>query len=166
MQRTMIILATLTILVSCGRKTLPEKTVGAANKPGVAAKDKNPAPTKNPTPVPAPADSAAAESNTAVNSNAMPLVVIDGLGNIVTTKDQLPQELAIKTDYRTIARAFTPNQRANLIYRYKMVPPRVLYVPEQYIVTSARGKYIIYRKKFWYWQKKDGLFYLDETYYR
>lgn len=166
MLRTMLILATLTILVSCGRKTLPEKTAGATNKSSLPARDKNPAPAKNPVPVPVPADSIESESSNAANSNAMPLVVIDGLGNIVTAKDKLPQELAQKTDYRIIARAFTPNQRTNLIYRYKMVPPRVLYVPEPYIVTSARGKYIIYRKKFWYWQKKDGLFYLDETYYR
>lgn len=56
--------------------------------------------------------------------------------------------------------------KKNLVYRYKMIPPKVLYVPEGYVSKSARGKYIIYRKKFWYWQQADGLFHLDPTYYQ
>ena len=93
------------------------------------------------------------------------MIVIDGMGNVITPKEKLPEAIAAKADYRVLSRAFTPNQRTNLIYRYKIVPPRILFVPESYIKTSARGKYIVYRKKFWYWQKEDGLFYLDETYY-
>ncbi|MDB5231458.1 MAG: hypothetical protein JWN76_2263 [Chitinophagaceae bacterium] len=73
-----------------------------------------------------------------------------GAGNIYDEKD---------------ARAFTNAQRKNLVGRFKTVPPRVLFVPSNYVKTSNRGEYYILKDKFWYWKKSDGYFYLDETYY-
>jgi hypothetical protein len=95
-----------------------------------------------------------------------PMIVIDEAGNVITTRDKLPPELAGKVDYKKITRAFTPAQRQNLIGRFKMVPPKVLFIPEELASKSARGTYIVYKKKFWYWKKEDGLFHLDETYYQ
>jgi len=95
-----------------------------------------------------------------------PMIVIDEKGNVITSRDKLPYEIASKVDYPKISRAYTPAQRQNLIYRFKIIPPRVIFVPAHLVSKTARGSYCIYRKKFWYWQKDDGLFYLDETYYQ
>ncbi len=94
------------------------------------------------------------------------MVVIDEKGSIITSRDNLPDEIAAKVNYKQIARSFTPAQRTNLIYRFKMVPPRVLFVPKELAQHSTKGYYCIYKKKFWYWKKEDGLFYLDDTYYQ
>ena len=94
------------------------------------------------------------------------MIVIDETGKIITSRDQLPDEIALKVDFKKITRSFTPAQRQNLIYRFKMVPPRVLFVPEQMASKTAKGYYCVYKKKFWYWKKEDGLYYLDETYYQ
>lgn len=96
----------------------------------------------------------------------MPLVVIDGLGRVITSKSNLPSDEGIKADYSKLERSFTPEQKANLMARHKMIPPRVLYVPKEYSKTSLKGEYCVYKKKFWYWKKNDGLFYLDEVYYK
>lgn len=95
-----------------------------------------------------------------------PLVVIDGSGRVITPKSGLPTDEGIKADYSQLERSFTPEQKANLMARQKMIPPRVLYVPKEYTKTSLKGEYAIYKKKFWYWKKSDGLFYLDEVYYK
>ena len=95
-----------------------------------------------------------------------PLIVIDGTGQVINSRDKLPSEIASKVDYNAIARSFTPAQKQNLIFRFKMLPPRVLFVPERLVSKSARGYYCVYKKKFWYWKKEDGLFHLDETYYQ
>lgn len=161
MKKVIVILsATALVFAGCSRKSVPAKT-----KPGspVTIRDKTAPPPATETTPPVSAESPPAV-NTAVMG--MPLVVIDGAGNIITSKDKLPQDIAAKANYASMARSFTPDQKKNLVYRFKMIPPRVLYVPEAYVSKSARGKYIVYRKKFWYWQKADGLFYLDTTYYQ
>lgn len=94
------------------------------------------------------------------------MIVIDEKGKVITTRDKLPPDFTGRVDYAKISRGFTPAQRQNLIYRFKMVPPRVLFVPDQLASRSAKGTYVVYRKKFWYWKKEDGLFHLDETYYQ
>jgi hypothetical protein len=156
------------LVISCGRKSVPQKTnnVTVHSEPIVK-------PTKNDNSITEPTlikkskaeKEEVTERKIEKKEALLPMIVIDGMGNVITPKEKLPEEIAAKADYRVLSRAFTPNQRTNLIYRYKIVPPRILFVPENYIKTSARGKYIVYRKKFWYWQKEDGLFYLDETYY-
>jgi hypothetical protein len=95
-----------------------------------------------------------------------PMIVIDESGKIVTPGDKLPVDIAEKVDYKKIAKGFSLEQRKNLIYRFKMVPPKVLFVPADMSQKSARGTYVIYKKKFYYWRKDDGLFYLDDTYYQ
>ncbi len=166
-QLSLIVAAGTLLIMSCGKKTIPAKTTTT------------PTTTTKPANKPAKIDSASQkkEKEEVVEeemdkkeetsaTTLTPMIVVDGMGKILTPKNQLPTEIAEKADYTTLGRAFTPNQRTNLIYRYKIVPPRVLFVPEPFIQTSAKGKYIVYRKKFWYWQKQDGLFYLDETYYK
>ena len=165
-QLLLILTAASLLVISCGRKTVPAKTTTAATKvnPTVKAPESN-----HSTVVPdliKKEEKEKTEAKVEKKEKLVPLVVIDGMGNIITPKEKLPEEIAAKADYRILSRAFTPNQRTNLIYRYKIVPPRILFVPENYILTTARGKYVVYRKKFWYWQKEDGLFYLDETYYK
>jgi len=105
-------------------------------------------------------------TKTEVKVTRTPLVVIDGLGRVITSKANLPTDEGIKADYTQLERSFTPEQKANLMARHKMIPPRVLYVPKEYTKTSLKGDYCVYKKKFWYWKKSDGLFYLDEVYYK
>ena len=153
--------AVLITLASCSKKTYP-----ATVKPykrdtitsNVAKPDSEPAVTEAPAPVTAPAPAPAMFTS--------PLIVIDEAGKVITPREQLPAELAEKVDYKKITRAFTPQQRQNLITRFKMVPPKVLFIPDQLTSKSARGTYIIYKKKFYYWKKDDGLFHLDDTYYQ
>jgi hypothetical protein len=166
MKQPIWILAACTLLImSCGRKTVPAKTTTAEKTtvPVVKAPENKDLPA-----IPAPVKEEKEKTGTknVPKEELLPMVVIDGMGNIITPKEKLPEEIAAKADYRILSRAFTPNQRTNLIYRHKIVPPRILFVPENYIKTTTRGKYVVYRKKFWYWQKEDGLFYLDETYYK
>jgi len=166
MKQPIWILAACTLLImSCGRKTVPAKTTTTktTNTPVVKVPENKDFPV---TPAPVKEDKEKADTKKETKEDLLPMVVIDGMGNIITPKEKLPEDIAAKADYRILSRAFTPNQRTNLIFRYKIVPPRILFVPENYIKTTTRGKYVVYRKKFWYWQKDDGLFYLDETYYK
>ena len=102
----------------------------------------------------------------AVKNFSAPMVVIDAGGKIITSRENLPEDISERVKYSEIARAYTPVQKNNLIVRFKIVPPRVLFVPKELAKTSAKGSYIIYKKKFWYWKKEDGLFHLDDTYYQ
>lgn len=166
-QLLLILTATsVLILMSCGRKTVPTKATHVPTKttPTVKAPEPN-----NTTVIPdliKKEEKEKTEIKTEKKEALLPMIVIDGMGNVITPKAKLPEEIAAKVDYRILSRAFTPDQRTNLIFRHKIIPPRILFVPENYILTTARGKYVVYRKKFWYWQKEDGLFYLDETYYK
>jgi hypothetical protein len=119
---------------------------------------------KNNTPITATVDSSLKVDYKKVVGKAF--VVIDGNGNIVTPKTQLPTALQAGLHLQEIARAFTPAQKANLNLRYKTLPPKIIYADEGFVQKSLKGNYIIYKKKFWYWQQKDGLFYLDEVYFK
>lgn len=154
-----LLLIASAILVSCSKKThpavsnssktpRPDSHTGTVTEPPASA-------TNPPESIPLPAGAIPA-----------PMIVIDERGNIVTSRDKLPEDIAAKVDYGKITRSFTPVQRKNLIYRFKMVPPRVLYVPGQLASKTAKGYYCVFKKKFWYWKKEDGLFHLDETYYQ
>ncbi len=146
-------------LVSCSKKTHP----GVSNSSKIPEAKTNPAkpvseppvlinPVEMPTPAPAIIPS--------------PMIVIDESGKVITPRDKLPENIASKVDYTKISRSFTQAERQNLIGRFKMIPPRVLFVPDQLASKSAKGSYVVYRKKFWYWKKEDGLFHLDQTYYQ
>ncbi len=95
------------------------------------------------------------------------VVVVNGDGKMVATAESLPAERSGRLEtFAKAPLAFTPNERKNLMYRYKMVPPRILYVPDELAQASSRGTYYIYRKKLWYWRAGDGFFYLDKNYYK
>jgi hypothetical protein len=162
----LLTITALLILTSCSRKTTPtvstpatrtetapQTTVKADKEKEITLPETLP-PTTNTIP------------ETAAPNFSAPMIVIDEAGKVVTPKERLPEDVAEKVDYKKITHAFTLEQRKNLIYRFKMVPPRVLFVPENLASKSARGTYVIYKKKFWYWQKSDSLFHLDETYYQ
>lgn len=164
MKKSFLLVTLLIALFSgCSRKTQPARTV-VKPAPTKTAPNQQEPPASVSMPPPVANDSIVLPAAPGV-AFATPMIIIDGTGKVITSKDKLPGNIAAKANYALLSRSFTPDQRTNLIFRYKMVPPRVLYVPEQYISTSARGKYIVYRKKFWYWQKADGLFHLDDTYY-
>ncbi|MDE3237248.1 MAG: hypothetical protein KGO81_14970 [Bacteroidota bacterium] len=97
---------------------------------------------------------------------AVSMIVIDGYGRVLTPADKLYSSTHLQPNYAAITRAFTPNQMKNLQYRYNMIPPKVIYVSDVYTQHSLKGTYCVYKQKFWYWKKADGLFYLDERYYR
>lgn len=167
MTRFAWLLSCMLLLAACSRKTTPAASrlpVKPLPVPGnnIAAHKKITAP-----PITAPsAVTADIPEPKSEKKFQQPLVVIDDRGEIITPASGLPEDIAAKVNYRSIARAYTPDQRKNLIFRFKMVPPRVLYIPQHLASHSTRGTYCIFRKKFWYWQKEDGLFYIDETYYQ
>jgi hypothetical protein len=153
----------LLIITACHRKAVPSKTTNATIVT-------NPAPTKK---VNLPPNTSVTEPKPDSATSAPPvapvpsaMIVVDGYGKILTPATKMPADSSVNADYTKISKGFTPQELANLKARYKTVPPRVLYVPEQYTLKSLRGTYCIYKKKFWYWKKEDGLFYLDEMYYK
>lgn len=159
MKSCIFLLTTVLAFTACSKRSVPSKgsngtIVNAGSKNSSAANNTNPAnsDTASGAPVTPPVPSA--------------MIVIDGYGKVLTPKNKLPAGSNVKADYSTIARAFTPQQLANLKARYKTVPPKILYVPEQYSLKSLKGTYCIYKKKFWYWKKEDGLFYIDQMYYQ
>ncbi len=163
MKRFLWISFSIILFFACHRTTYPTRTP-AARQPATASARAPLAP------APAPPSAIPAEPGNlkapAVTATATAKIVIDGYGKILTPQNKLPPDENIKPDYTKMARAFTPNELTNLRFRYHAVPPRVLYVPRQYTLQSQRGTYCVYMKKFWYWQKEDGFFYLDETYYK
>ena len=143
--------------ISCSKKSVPSKTTIETKKDTVSVMTKNDSGNVF-------ADSATVDS-TAVLSSVRVMVVADGYGKLITPQQNLPQDAGIRYNNLQLSKGFTTQQRANLQARYKTVPPRVLYVPQQYSLSSLKGSYYILKKKFWYWKKSDGLFYLDEKYY-
>jgi hypothetical protein len=113
--------------------------------------------------VPGATHTASTEATPVKPVEEKPSVVVTGDGKVVNPT--VGTTTGAKVFPVTAARSFTPNQKKNLIYRYKAVPPMVLNVPESLAKTNAKGTYYVYKKKFWYWKKGDGYFYLDETYY-
>lgn len=126
----------LLVVVACNRKAVPDKPTHTATPAGSAA-------TK-----PAP---------------ETPTVVVSGDGKLVNSS--VKTSAGSKVYPVTSARSFTPNQKKNLMYRFKAVPPKVLHVPEGLSKKNAKGTYYVYRNKFWYWKQADGYFYLDANYY-
>lgn len=110
----------------------------------------------------------AATGNTAATHYlAEPVVVIDSRGNLMIDTLNLPPTVSHNLDsLNQSIRAFTPDQAKNLAYRFKQIPPRVLFVPDNLAKKGRKGYYYKYNDKFWYWKKEDGYFYLDENYYK
>jgi len=149
------------VLASCSKKTHP-----AASTP-VRQPVKNPSIERKISELPSdvPTNAAATPAMPAPPASA-PMIVIDETGRVINGREKLPSDISARVDYTKIARGYTPVQRQNLINRFKIVPPRVIFVPDQLASKNAKGSYVIYKKKFWYWKKADGLFHIDETYYQ
>lgn len=154
------------LLVSCSRKTVPEGDKIARNQLKKTDIDTLTESSTNPPLTVLPEKPVTIPAPPLPDVLPGPMIIIDDKGAIITQKDMLPADIAEKVDFKKIARSFTPSQRQNLIYRYKMIPPRVFFIPDRLANQTARGYYIIYKKKFWYWKKDDGLYHLDETYYQ
>jgi len=160
MKKIITVIACIAV-IACSKKTIPTAKTKAASPGAEIHLGSNTV--HRDTAASAAIDTAA---TIATNTNAASVLVIsDGSGRILTSQENLPPDADIKFNNLQLSKGFTPQQRVNLTTRYKMIPPRVLYVAKQYQLNSLRGTYYIYKKKFWYWKKKDGLFYLDEKYY-
>ena len=158
MKQLLIACCCICTLFACSRKTAPSKPNYTLGNNGNKVEN-NPATVTDSTTIKTvPPDSAMTMSNTV-------MVIADGYGKLITPQENLPNDGSIKYNNLQLSRGFTPQQRANLQARYQMVPPRVLYVPAQSSSSSLKGSYYIYKKKFWYWKKSDGLYYLDQKYY-
>ena len=95
-----------------------------------------------------------------------PIIIVDARGNFAVTEATLPAEASKEILNPANARAYTPAQTKTLAYRFGKVPPRILYVPASLQKKSARGTYYVLDKKFWYWRKSNGYFYIDENYFK
>ncbi|MBA4196061.1 MAG: hypothetical protein C0459_00775 [Chitinophaga sp.] len=161
MKQFVVVFITLLTFIACSKKTKPVKAVNKNN-----TIHNNTADSKAPNTATNTTNDIVATNNTTTAPMPTPMVVVDGSGRIITPKSKLPDSIAAKTDYSKLNRSFTPNEKTNLMYRFKLIPPKVLYVPDVYVKKSLKGEYCVYKQKFWYWKKADGLFYLDETYYK
>ncbi len=159
MKKLPIILCSIFLLalISCSRKRIPQKTPTTTFDTSTTKNNSQPV----------LVDSAkTADSGKTINeAAARVMVVADGYGRLITQQQNLPEDSGISYDNLQLSKGFTTQQRANMQARYKTIPPRVLYVPQPYVRSSLKGSYYIFKNKFWYWKKPDGLFYLDEKYY-
>jgi len=97
---------------------------------------------------------------------AKPIIIVDAHGNFAVTENDLPPDASKSIMSNSNARAYTPAELKTLSVRYKQIPPRILYVPTALQKTNSRGTYYVFAKKYWYWQKANGYFYLHENYYK
>ena len=158
MKKFFIAACFLCICLSCSKKTVPSKTTNESVTNNTTVNNNTVIDTASAVIVTADSLAMAAVNNI--------MVIADGYGNLVTPQQSLPANSGVKYNNLELSKSFTVQQRANLQARYKTVPPRVLYVPEQASSSSLKGNYYIYKKKFWYWKKGDGFYYLDPKYYQ
>ncbi len=154
MKKILIACFCILFCISCAKKTVP-------SKPNYSFGNNNSNNTVTDTATTNPAN---ADSVKTISANTV-MIISDGYGRLLTPQQNLPPDADIKYNSLQLSKGFTTQQRANLQARYHTVPPRVIYVPQQYSLSSLKGNYYIYKKKFWYWKKTDGLYYLDEKYY-
>ncbi len=95
-----------------------------------------------------------------------PVIIVDPRGNFAVTEKTLPADAPKEILNPANARAYTPAQTNALALRFGKVPPRILYVPAALAKKSAKGTYYVFDKKFWYWKKSNGYFYIDENYFK
>jgi len=162
----LLILSSFT-LFACSRKTVPQKGTNGTivNGNNTTVTTTNNANNNNATNT--PENNVTIDTSSSVNNaNAVSfLVITNGYGKIITQKDSLPADANVEFNTFQLSKGFSAQELSNLKARYKTIPPRVLYVNPQNQQQSARGTFYVLGKKFWYWKKKDGLFYLDEKYY-
>lgn len=95
-----------------------------------------------------------------------PVIIVDARGNFAVTDSTLPANASKDILDPSNARAYTPAQTKTLAYRFGKVPPKILFVPDKLAKKSAKGTYYVLDKKFWYWKKSNGYFYIDENYFK
>ena len=159
-----IVIAFLIILAAaCSKKSVPSKTTNATVISGsnTLANNNNSAVI---TPDSSSSANNAGNSSSVNNINAF-IIITDGYGKIINQQQVLPENANVNFDEFQLSKGFSAQQLINLKTRYKIIPPRVLYVNPQNQQSSARGTFYVLGKKFWYWKKKDGFFHLDEKYY-
>lgn len=164
MKKFLWTLLSCSLFFACSRKTVPPKGNNATivNGNSATTSNDNNVNNNNNNASPLSSDSAASVKNVSALSF---MVVSDAYGKIVTPKDSLPAEANVQFNQFELSKGFTAQQLINLKTRYKTIPPRVIYVNPEKQTSSPRGTYYVLGKKFWYWKKKDGLFYLDDKYY-
>jgi len=157
----LLILSCLT-LFACSRKTVPQKGTN-----GTIVNGNNTTVTTTNNATNTQENNVTIDTSSSVsNANAVSfLVITNGYGKIITQKDSLPADANVEFNTFQLSKGFSAQELSNLKARYKTIPPRVLYVNPQNQQQSARGTFYVLGKKFWYWKKKDGLFYLDDKYY-
>lgn len=163
-------MVTALFLASCGKKTIP--TVSNTNRPNTLPQSKTdprvgPKRTADTIAVytpPAKADTVATTPAAVVYAKTF--TVVDSRGRVLLDPDKTPSDVSPDWIALKNLRAFTPAQAQTLASRFNTVPPRVIYVPASLAKIGKKGTYYIYSKKFWYWKKEDGLFYLDTNYYQ
>jgi hypothetical protein len=161
MKTYLLLITSCCILFACSKKTIPSKTNNVTIVNNNPPETNNTPLNKNDSVNTEPADSAAI-----VNNSALAFIVItDAYGKIINGQNTLPADANVEFNTFQLSKGFSAQQLSNLKARYKTIPPRVLYVNPQNEQKSARGTFYVLGKKFWYWKKKDGLFYLDEKYY-
>jgi hypothetical protein len=161
MKTYLLLIVSICLLFACSRKTIPAKTNNTTIING-----NNPPVNNN---IPANYDSGktiSADTSATVNNSVLAFIVVtNGYGKIINGQDALPADANVEFNTFQLSKGFSAQELSNLKARYKTIPPRVLYVNPQNQQQSARGTFYVLGKKFWYWKKKDGLFYLDEKYY-
>lgn len=144
---------------ACHRKTVPAATTTTTHTTTVTNE-----------PVKPLLDSTEAASGTTVPTAPVaterPIIIVDARGNFAVTEKDLPLDASTSILSNANARAYTPAELKTLSYRFKQIPPRILYVPTALQKKNSRGTYYIFLKKYWYWKKSNGYFYLDENYYK
>ena len=166
MKKAFLLLFATSLFFACSRKTVPPKGNNATIVNGNSTTIDNNNVSNNTTnnnAAPVNADTATAAVR---NVNTLSFIVVsDAYGKIVTPQDSLPADASVQFNQFELSKGFTAQKLINLKTRYKTIPPRVLYVNPQKQISSPRGTYYVLGKKFWYWKKKDGFFYLDDKYY-
>ncbi|MFT4202315.1 MAG: hypothetical protein QM610_00235 [Chitinophagaceae bacterium] len=168
--------ATIMFLASCGKKTVPVAS-NSNSKPNTLPTSKTnprvgPKHQKDSVTITVPmnvkGDTAVMTTNNEAPTNTYTkaFTVVDSHGRLLLSPDSIPPDVTPDWIALKNLRAFTPNQAQTMASRFSSVPPRVLYVPANLAKVGRKGTYYIYAKKFWYWKKDDGLFYLDTNYYQ
>lgn len=156
MKKILGFLICTSLLISCHRKIVPQTTNATINNGNVFANDNENSKIDTVTSI-----KGTDTVKTVTNLNAIKYIVVsDGFGKVID-----PGDSTIKFNKLQLSKGFTTQQKLNLKTRYNTIPPRVLYVNQQLQQQSARGTFYVLQKKFWYWKKGDGLFYLDDKYY-
>lgn len=166
-----ILLIASVLAIGCSKKSRPTASDSSTNKPSRTRTTASASKPKTVTqPVEPLLDSAEAASVPEVpaptTSRARPIIIVNSRGQFAVSESDLPADASRSILDNSNARAYTPAETKNLGYRFGAIPPRILYVPQSLQKKSTRGTYYVLQKKYWYWKKANGYFYLDDTYYK